>query len=244
MAPLEVVVPPLSTVPVMSAPLPSATSHRRVSLPDPSFYELSPGGTDYLDKMGSLIGRLVPGYGTVTELGTPPGELCRTLRDRSTSDGAQMSAGDYDLVLTREPDVARSDLRNLLSRCLVTARRAVVWVVPGDDGTRLVGPTLTGCLPRTWVEDLESRPLSVETLYATLARDCPPNIVTSAAWSVPLVIRDLGAFAASLTDRLGWSGTRREADLHRHLAETASAHPFGHAIPVSRRSAVLAWVVR
>jgi hypothetical protein len=199
---------------------------------------------DYLDKMGSLVERLVPGYGTVIELGTPPGELCRSLRDRSASNGPWMGADNYDLVLTQETDVARPDLRKLLSRCLVTARRAVVWVVPGDDGTRLVGPTLTGCLPRAWVEDLESRPLSVETLYATLARDCPPNIVMSAAWSVPLIIRDLGAFAASLTDRLGWSGTRREADLHRHLVETASDHPFGHAIPVARRSAVLAWVVR
>lgn len=228
----------------MSAPLPQVPPSRRALLSDPSFYELSPGGPEYLDRMASLIGRLVPGYGSVAELGTPPGELCRTLRDRSAFRDAWTSAGDYDLVLTQETDVSRPDLRELLSRCLDTARRAVVWVVPGDDGARLVGPTLAGCLPRDWVEELESRPLSLETLYATLARDCAPNIVTSAAWSVPLVIRDLGAFAASLTDRLGWSGTPREADLHRHLAETATAHPFGHAIPVSRRSAVLAWVFR
>lgn len=223
--------------------MPAAIPHVASPL-DPSFYELSPGGMDYLDRMASLIGRLVPGYGKVAELGTPPGELCRILRDRSALGEAWMDARDYDLVLTRETDVDRSDLRKLLSRCLDTARRAVVWVVPGDDGTRLVGPTLTGCLPRAWVEELESRPLSAETLYANLARECPPNIITSAAWSVPLVIRDLGAFAASLTDRLGWSGTPREADLRRHLAETARAHPFGHAIPVSRRSAILAWVFR
>ena len=227
---------------VMPVSLTDIAPPRYASPPDPSFYELPPGGSDYLDRMASLIGRLVPGYGAVTELGTPPGELRRTLRDRSAFvEGTTESVG-YDLVLTRETDVAEPDVRKLLSRCLDTARRAVVWVVPGDDGTRLLGPTLTGCLPRSWVEELESRPLSVETLYAALARDCPPNVVSSTAWSVPLVIRDLNAFAASLTDRLGWSGTCWEADLHGHLAEIASDHPFGHAIPVLRRSAVLAWV--
>ena len=215
---------------------------RYASPPDPSFYELPPGGADYLDRMASLIGRLVPGYGSVTELGTTPGELRRTLRDRSAFVEGTTEAAGYDLVLTRETDVVGPDVQKLLSHCLDTARQAVVWVVPGDDGTRLVGPTLTGCLPRSWVEELESRPLSVETLYAELVRDCPPNVVSSTAWSVSLVIRDLGAFAASLTDRLGWSGTRREADLHGHLAKIASAHPFGHAVPVSRRSAVLVWV--
>ncbi|WP_264051023.1 hypothetical protein [Methylobacterium flocculans] len=141
-------------------------------------------------------------------------------------------------------DVARFDARKLLSHCLVSARRAVVWVVPADDGTRLLGPTLAGCLPRAWVEELESRPLSLETLYATVCQDCPPSIVTSTAWSMPLVIHDLGAFTTDLTYRLGWSGSPREADLHVHLNQVASAHPFGHAIPVSRRSAVLAWMLQ
>ena len=227
---------------VMPVSLTDIAPPRYALPPDPSFYELPPGGADYLDRMASLIGRLVPGYGSVTELGTTPGELRRTLRDRSAIVEGTTEAAGCDLVLTRETDIVGPDVRKLLSRCLDTARRAVVWVVPGDDGTRLLGPTLTGCLPHAWVEELESRPLSVETLYDALARDCPPNVVASTAWSVPLVIRDLGAFAASLTDRLGWSGTRREADLNGHLAGIANAHPFGHAIPVSRRSAVLVWV--
>lgn len=211
--------------------------------PDLSFYEISPGGSDYVDRVSSLIARLIPGYGTVAELGSASGELCRALRDRSAGMDAE-AGSDSDLVLTCVNDVARFDTRKLLSHCLVSARRAVVWVVPADDGTRLLGPTLTGCLPRAWVEEMESQRLSLETLYATVSRDCPPSIVTSTAWSMPLVIRDLGAFTAGLTHRLGWSGSTREADLREHLAQVAHAHPFGHAIPVSRRSAVLAWILQ
>lgn len=241
---LGVVAPPLPSVSVMSTLLPQAASPPTALPPDLSFYELSPSGPDYLDRMSSLIARIVPGYGTVTEMGSPVGELCRALQDRSVPTGVRVDAGAFDMVLTREDDLVGLDPRRHLSRCLVPARRAVVWVVPADDGTRLLGPTLTGCLPRAWIEELESRPLSVETLYATLARDCPPNIVTSTAWTMPLVIRDLGAFTATLTHRMGWSGSEREADLHRHLAGIASDHPFGHAIPVSRRSAVLAWMLQ
>lgn len=222
----------------------SLAGHRRSALsPDPGFYEISPGGSDYLDRVSSLIARLVPGYCTVAEVGSAPGELRRTLRDLSGVTDAQ-AGSDSDLVLTRVDDLDRCDMRKLLSHCLVSARRAVVWVVPADDGTRLIGPTLTGCLPRAWVEELESQPLSLETLYANVSRDCQPSIVTSTAWSMPLVIRDLGAFTTDLTHRLGWSGSPREADLQRHLSQVTAAHPFGHAVPVSRRSAVLAWMLQ
>lgn len=211
---------------------------------DMGFYELSPGGPDYLDRMSSLIARLIPGYGTVAEMGAVSGELCRTLQDRAAGTDAPTGTGDYDLVLTCENDLTRCDVPRLLSHCLVSARRAVVWVVPADDGARLLGPTLTGCLPRAWVDELESRPLSIETLYTTVSRDCQPSIVTTTAWSMQLVIRDLDAFTVGLAHRLGWSGSPREADLRKHIAQVAGPHPFGHAIPVSRRSAVLAWILQ
>lgn len=223
---------------------PSMVGHSQsAASPDLSFYEIPAGGSDYLDRVSSLIARLVPGYGTVAEVGPASGELCRTLRDRSGITDA-MAGTDSDLMLACVDDLTRYDARLLLSHCLVCARRAVVWVVPADDGTRLLGPTLTGCLPRAWVEDLETQPLSLETLYATVSRDCQPSIVTSTAWSMPLVIRDLDAFTAGLTHRLGWSGSPRESKLRTHLAEVAAAHPFGHAIPVSRRFAVLTWILQ
>lgn len=236
-------IPPPSIVPDMLE-YPAPVGHpQSASSPDPSFYELSPGGLDYLDRVSSLIARLVPGFGTVAEVGSASGELCRTLRDRSAVTGTQADP-DGDLVLACVDDPARCDARKLLTHCLVSARRAVVWVVPADDGTRLLGPTLTGCLPRAWAEGLESRPLSLETLHAAVSRDCQPSIVASTAWSMPLVIRDLGAFTTDLTHRLGWSGSPREADLREHLAQVAAVHPFGHAIPVSRRSAVFAWLLQ
>ncbi|MHC2002968.1 hypothetical protein ACYQR9_21405 [Methylobacterium sp. CM6241] len=139
-----------------------------------NFYEPTPRGSDYLDRMSSLIARLILDYGTVAEMGAVSGELSRTLQDRSAGTDAATGAGDYDLVLSCENDLTRRDAPRLLSHCLVSARRAVVWVVPADDGARLLGPTLTGCLPRAWVEELESHPL----IPRKALRDCFPRLPT------------------------------------------------------------------
>jgi hypothetical protein len=228
----------------MPTSLRNVVPRHAASSPDLSFYELAPSGPDYLDKVSSLIARHVPGYGSVAEIGSTPGELCHALRCLAVSPEARADTVSYDLVLTREEDVGTSyDPRARLARCIAVARRAVVWVMPGDDGTRNIGPTLTGCLPRAWVAELERQPLSVELLCTTLSRDRPPSIITSIAWTVPLIVHDLSAFMASLVARLEWSGTQRERDLRHFLAETATVHPFGYAIPVSRRSAVIAWTL-
>ncbi|MCJ2071770.1 hypothetical protein MKK75_23715 [Methylobacterium sp. J-030] len=110
----------------MPEAIPHVASPRNASPLDPSVYELSPGGRAYFDRMATVIGRRVPGHGTVTELGLPSSELYRILRDRSASTDARIGAGEYDLVLTQETDVARPDVLKLLSRGLDTARRAVV----------------------------------------------------------------------------------------------------------------------
>jgi len=79
--------------------------------PDVSFYEIPPSGSDYLDRMTSLIARLVPGYGSVAEVGSPSGDLCRRLRERSPVTAAETGAGSHDLLLTCEAGLAPSDAR-------------------------------------------------------------------------------------------------------------------------------------
>ena len=76
----------------MPATIPQVASPRNASPSDPSFYELPPGGRDYVDTMATVIGRLVPGYGAGTELGRPSGELCRILNEQMKSAGPDCSA--------------------------------------------------------------------------------------------------------------------------------------------------------
>lgn len=203
-------------------------------------YAAEPAGADYLDRVGGLIRRYVPDVGAVRCLAGPP-DLAEALDGTGTS-AASSRAGrgpcDTVLVCGRDWPAAPTPF---LGRCVAAARRAVVWVVAADDGKAALGPTLAGCLPLRWLADQRDGPMGVEVVLGALPNGPHPHFISGTAWTMELVVSDVGRMADEAARRLGWREPERREAVRAHFAGMARPDPLGWRLDVARRTAVIVW---
>lgn len=223
-------------------------------------------GSDYVARVAPLIRAAVPRIGDLLDIGAGGGQLGQALRDPAAAWTAVEPAPAMrrrlgalvpppalhpvgwreailpencaDTVLAANMPAPLTGATEFLARCRLWARRAIVWLVPAQNGPR--GLCLAGCLPREWHGEDEIP--GIDLVLASLRPADRPAIAARADWTFSAVTPDLPRLAAYLCDRLAWSpdDPRRPA-LHRRLAEQAVAVPGGHRLSVPRSSAILVW---
>lgn len=235
--------------------------------PDPlELYAAGIDTSDYVSRVGPLIRNAVPQVGDLLDIGSGGGQLGQVLRQpgqlwtaiepapvmqgrlRSLAhgpgilssgwQGAALPEPGFDTVLAANMPAPLTEPSQFLARCRAWSRRAVVWVVPAQQGPR--GLCLAGCLPRAWHGEDETPGLDI--VLRGLDRIDHPETIATTEWTFTAVLSDLGRIARYLADRLGWepSDPRRSA-LHAHLGACAVPHPLGYRISLPRASAVLVW---
>jgi hypothetical protein len=144
--------------------------------------------------------------------------------------------GGHDTVLAANIAAPLLEPNAFLQRCGAWARRAVIWVVPAQQGPR--GMCFAGCLPAAWHGEDETP--GVDVVLRGLGPSARPHSIAFAQWTFSGVVADVEALAIYLADRLGWPQGRRP-EMTAHLARQAKRDPRGYRLDIPRRSAVLVW---
>jgi hypothetical protein len=151
---------------------------------------------------------------------------------------ADVAAGEHDTVLAATMPTIMEQPGPFLGRCKTWARRAVVWVVPAQQGPR--GLCFAGCLPSNWHGEDETP--GYELTLRRLAPHDRPHDMNFAEWTFTAVIPNLEQISAFLADRLGWPvDDFRRPKMLAHLAAQAEPHADGFRLDIARRSAVMIW---
>jgi hypothetical protein len=238
-------------------------SHVDHSAIDPiALYASGIDTSDYTARVAPLIRRGVPAIGDLLDVGAGGGQLGLALRDpqrrwTAIEPSANMRArltrlpagphlvpcgwaeariadADHDTVLAANISAPVQEPREFLARCRAWARRAVVWVVPAQEGPR--GLILAGCLPARWHGEDETP--GVDLVLDALPPSEQPDAVATVAWTFSFVTPDLATIAAYLASRLGWP---ESGEMLAHLAAQAKSDARGARLDVARKSAVLVW---
>jgi len=222
--------------------------------------------SDFVTSVAPLIRTQVAAVGDLLDVGAGGGQLGRALCDAgrrwtaiepsanmrarlsrldrapvavpSGWEDAEVEPDSYDTVLASNISALTQEPNCFLARCLSWARRAVVWVVPAQNGPR--GLCYAGCLPAEWHgEDVTP---GIDIVLRKLAPAAQPRAIAIVQWSFSGVISNLDVLASYLSDRLGWplSDSRRR-ELNGHLASRAKPDPAGMRLEIPRKSAVLVW---
>jgi hypothetical protein len=168
--------------------------------------------------------------GRLARLNTPPRIIA------GGWDATNVAAGCHDTVLAANIAAPLQETNAFLQRCFAWARRAVVWVVPAQQGPR--GMCFAGCLPAAWHGEDETP--GIDIVLRNLAPSAQPTSMTSADWMFSGVVTDLERLGHYLADRLGWP-EHRWPQLTAHLARQARREPRGYRLDIPRKSAVLVW---
>lgn len=206
--------------------------------------------TDYWVRLGALLHRFIPDLGDLLSLEPDEGGLGPTLvpPDRyrrgaaatSSSVGARTQAiADgcrCDTVLVT--GCAITQPRPLVERCLSVAERAVVWVVPADDGYPNLAPPLSGCLPPSLLP--EPGPTTAERLLSALTPGYFPNVFSSTPWSQMVRAADQRCVVDEIAESMCLDPNECTT-LRRELARRTRTATRGIELETIRCSAVLIW---
>jgi hypothetical protein len=222
--------------------------------------------SNYVARVAPFVRASVPAIGDLLDIGAGGGQLGRALREplrRWTAiepsaglrarlvaleeaphvlacgwEEAAVPAGGHDTVLAANIAAPLQQPDAFLTRCLAWARRAVIWVVPAQQGPR--GLIFAGCLPSEWHGEDETP--GVDIVLRDLPPSNHPHAIVFAEWTFSAVVADLGVLANYLADRLGWahSDSRRQ-QIARHLSQKAIPDRDGYRLDIPRKSAVLVW---
>jgi hypothetical protein len=220
--------------------------------------------SDYVARVAPLIRRSVHHIGDLLDVGAGGGQLGDAVRvpehpwtaiepsarmrgrlarlstpPRIIADGwdtANVAAGSHDTVLAANIAAPLQETNAFLQRCLAWARRAVVWVVPAQQGPR--GMCFAGCLPAAWHGEDETP--GIDIVLRNLASSAQPTSMASADWTFSGVVADLERLGRYLADRLGWP-EHRWPQMTAHLVRQAKPDACGYRLDIPRKSAVLVW---
>jgi hypothetical protein len=235
--------------------------------PDPiEIYASAIDTSDYAERLGALVRRVVPAVGDLLDIGAGGGQLGWALRGigrrwtavepnpnmharlarlgaaphiiRCGWEKADVGANGHDTVLAASIAAPFEEPGAFLSRCLAWTRQTVVWIVPAHRGPR--GLVFAGCLPAEWHGEDETP--GFEIVLGKLPTDRQPRLVATTEWTFSGVFADLDRLANYLGDRLGWTQPDpRRQRMVAHLMNQAKPHPAGYRLEIPRKSAVLVW---
>lgn len=144
----------------------------------------------------------------------------------------------FDTVLVIGCAIPQTQPQPLLERCLSVAERAVVWVLPADDGHPELAPALAGCLPPGLVP--EPGPTSAERLLDTLVPGYFPNVISSTPWRQTIRAADIWRVVDAIAEGTQLDPAARVV-LCRELTQRARVAARGVELEARRCSAALIW---
>ena len=238
-------------------------------LVDPlGLYAAAMDTSDYAATVVPIIRVMAPSFGNLLDIGAGGGQLGHALcapaipwtaiepsplmrqrleRLRPPPDiaaagweEADVAPASHDLVLAATMPALFDKPEAFLARCKAWARKAVVWVVPAQEGPK--GLILAGCLPREWHGEDETP--GIEITLSRLPKAFHPERMTVVHWTFAAVVPAIAPIAEFLADRLLWAkDDQRRPDLRAHLTRQSKPDPAGRRLEIARKSAILTWSV-
>ncbi len=222
--------------------------------------------SDYVTALAPAVRRLLPHIGDLLDIGAGGGQIGAAIRDPAArwtviepspsmrrrlarfvpppeivADGwadAGIPEAAHDTVFAATMPAYFARPGTFLARCRGWTRRTVLWIVPAHAGPK--GLCFAGCLPSEWHGEDETP--RIEIVLRGLPAEARPHETAQVEWTFSGVVRDLGALASFLADRLKWTqGDPRRARLLDHLRSQAKPAAAGHRLDIPRKSAVLVW---